>query len=555
MQTTDTPRKPSSGGASHECCTDGPCDSGLRNQYFEGKRLTADSFRVEQSYLLERRRLLNRAIHGWGVVYGYALKPAPAKDGYARDSSGRLEIGPGLALDECGREVLQIRPVLLGVEDVLLLESKGTRIERPPEGSYEPRVEPRREEQKQSEGRPRVCWLLSAHYAEQLVGPAKVNDPCSCERNEWNHVCETVRFSLRRVDCEECCPQFDCELKCGCGTGPCCDEHAEKRPEEQSKEHQNAQSKQSGGQYESTNPPETPRNPVDRGGCQCLCEYLTGLSDAECGGLCDIEDPCVRIRADLRHGVPLACVSLREGECDGEWLFDRWIEACGPRRLVKGNDVLFDLIRGCDLTRISAIGWADWHRSQKLIEWDNFEASFGTLSNSQLDRMRKSRDRRETFPAVTLKYWVEFSRPVRDDTVRADCLSMTVLGEEDEGGWAGTHRVPILKAETWAPSGTPRGLVTRATFVVDGRWLYDAVKGSKTIFDEDPTTVEIEVRGDLIVDCNGQTVDANAHGMLAAPTGNGTPGGTFFSSFRVQPRDSDYQRANESADRTQGVES
>ena len=41
------------------------------------------------------------------------------------------------------------------------------------------------------------------------------------------------------------------------------------------------------------------------------------------------------------------------------------------------------------------------------------------------------------------------------------------------------------------------------------------------------TWVEIEVRGDFILDCNGQPVDANAVGRAAAPTGNGTPGGTL----------------------------
>ena len=50
------------------------------------------------------------------------------------------------------------------------------------------------------------------------------------------------------------------------------------------------------------------------------------------------------------------------------------------------------------------------------------------------------------------------------------------------------------------------------------------------------TWVEIEVRGDFIVDCNGQPVDANAVGRRSAPTGNGTPGGTFLSTFRVEPR-------------------
>lgn len=552
MQKTNTQQAASpTRNRRRECCTDAPCDSGLRNQYFEGKRLTADSFRVEQGYALDRRRLLNRAIHGWGVVYGYALSPIPAKDGQPQDQWGRLQIGPGLALDECGRELLQTRPTLLGFDDAILFDGKGARIERPPEGSYQPRAVQR----KNGDERPHACWLLSAHYAEQLVGPIKVSDPCSCERNEWEHVCETVRFSLRRVDCEECCAAFDCELECGCGTGPCCGEHAEKRPEQPPSEQPTLQSKENGGQYESMRPLQAPKNPVNRGGCQCLCEHLTGLPEPQCGGLREIDDPCVHIRADLCHGVPLACVSLREGECDGEWLFDRWIDACGPRRLVKRNDVLFDLIRGCDLTRISAIGWADWHRSRKLIEWDAFEASFGTQSESDLDRMRKSRDRRETFPVVTLKYWVEFSRPVRDDTVRTDCFSMTVLGEEDEGGWTGTYRVPILKVEKWAPSGTPPGLVTRATLVVDGRWLYDAVKGSKTIFDEDPVTVEIEIRGDLIVDCNGQTVDANAHGLFPAPTGNGTPGGTFLSSFQVQPRFPEYRVADDSADRPEGVES
>jgi hypothetical protein len=76
-----------------ECCADGPCDSGLRNQYFEGKRLTADSFRVEQNYLLERRRLLNRTIHGWGVVYGYAMKPARADNCRTEDESARSRSG------------------------------------------------------------------------------------------------------------------------------------------------------------------------------------------------------------------------------------------------------------------------------------------------------------------------------------------------------------------------------------------------------------------------------------------------------------------------------
>ena len=106
------------------------------------------------------------------------------------------------------------------------------------------------------------------------------------------------------------------------------------------------------------------QNPVRRGGCQGLCDYLTGRCRiSECDCLQEIDEPAARFASTCVMVLPLACVRLRKGECD-DWLFDRWIEACGPRRLVKRNDVLFDLIRGCDLTRISAIGWADWHRAK-----------------------------------------------------------------------------------------------------------------------------------------------------------------------------------------------
>ena len=85
--------------------------------------------------------------------------------------------------------------------------------------------------------------------------------------------------------------------------------------------------------------------------------------------------------------------------------------------------------------------------------------------------------------------------------------------------------------------------MTRATLVVDAGWVDDAIESRKTIFNEYAAAVEIEVRGDFIVDCNGQTIDANAIGLSPAPTGNGTPGGTFFSSFRVEARSSQHRPA------------
>jgi hypothetical protein len=262
---------------------------------------------------------------------------------------------------------------------------------------------------------------------------------------------------------------------------------------------------------------------VRRGGCQCLCDYLSELDcNPDCEKLCVIEEPCARIRVDLDHGVPLACVKLEVDEC-GCWSFCEEIEACGPRRLVKRNDVLFDLIRGCDLTRISKIGWAPWHRARRPVPWLDFAKSFG-----------------DTGPEgcyVTADYWVEFSRPVRADTVRADCFSMTILVPEDEGGWLTPMRVPILGVETnEGDPDIPAGHVTRATMMVDSDWVDDAVRARHSVFADDATSVEIEVLGDYMVDCNGQTVDANAAGLIAAPTGKGVPGDRLISKFAVEAR-------------------
>src|SRR5947209_8518256 len=100
-----------------DCCAETQCNSGLRNNYFDGKRLSTHSFRAEQTYGLERRRLLNRAIHGWGVVYGYSIK-LESKQGEA----GKLSIGPGLALDQCGHELLQTSERTITFHDLLPIE-------------------------------------------------------------------------------------------------------------------------------------------------------------------------------------------------------------------------------------------------------------------------------------------------------------------------------------------------------------------------------------------------------------------------------------------------
>lgn len=462
-----------------DCCTDTRCDSGRRNRYYSRKRITPDTWQVEQNYQQQRRHLLNRAIHGWGVVYGLALdieKGNPCSD----DGEQRVMVKPGLALDPCGRELLQVEKQPLDLNTVLIFDAQGKLVD-PPEDRC-------RRTDKHFPWGPeaeKYCVLLRAHYAERSIAPVAIRDPCQCEQQEWDQVCETVCYSVTPIDCEKCCRQFGCKLECECSRGPCC--------------------------------PEGDSKPSGRGGCRCLCEHLLQLNPTpEC---CSLTTLSKGLKVDLHNGVPLACLRLARDRC-GDWTFGGIADACGPRRLVKRNDLLFDLIRGCDLTHISEIGWADWHRAPAPIDFDAFEKSFGTANGQGAH--------------VTEKYWVRFSKPVQVATIKRECFTMTVIAREDIGGWGRMLRVPIVDVEVEDPDNT--GYSSFARILVNSSWAGDEISGGVRVFESAVARVEIAVRGDYLLDCNGQAVDANARGLSAAPTGNGTPGDTFISTFLVSQK-------------------
>lgn len=471
------------------CASDQHCDSGRRNRFYPNKRTTPDTWQVEQDYQQQRRRLLNRAIHGWGVVYGFALDVV-ADDRCSGDGGKGLAIGPGLALDPCGRELVQAQKEPLQFSELLLFGLDGHYIEPPEKGCGQ-----------RDRGWPwppeigkRYCFLLKAHYAERAIAPVAVRDPCHCDAQEWDQVCETVRYSLTPIDCAKCCEKRGCDLHCECGAGECC-----------------------------KTDPEHPQ-PAERGGCRCLCEHLRDLPTPECCSPTAISDV---LRVDLRTGVTLGCLKLGLDRCN-DWTFAAVHDECGPRRLVKRNDLLFDLIRGCDLTRISAISWREWHRNPDgvLVQFDAFAAKFDSGGRTGFE--------------------VEFSRLVAVATINPDAFTMTVIARTDEDGWGRTLRVPIVRIDV-DETGHP-GYSTSARIVVDAKWVKGALD-SISVFGSGVTRCEIQVRGDYLLDCNGQTVDANARGLEPAPTGNGTPGDTFFSTFLIARRKESEDTGTYSSDR------
>lgn len=72
-----------------------------RNNYFKGKRLSADSFETEQKYLNDKRRLINRFAGGFGVVCGLDTVAV---------SDDKISVEAGVAIDGCGREIVVDAP-------------------------------------------------------------------------------------------------------------------------------------------------------------------------------------------------------------------------------------------------------------------------------------------------------------------------------------------------------------------------------------------------------------------------------------------------------------
>jgi hypothetical protein len=74
-----------------------------RLRFFTGQVLTAESLELEQKYFREKQKRHNRTLHGFGIVSGLKVIV----------DAGQIIVGPGLALDCEGNELLMPASVVL----------------------------------------------------------------------------------------------------------------------------------------------------------------------------------------------------------------------------------------------------------------------------------------------------------------------------------------------------------------------------------------------------------------------------------------------------------
>jgi len=151
-----------------------------RLRYFHGMLLDDKDFREEQQYHANKRRLLNRMLHGSGVVCGLELRGKKGKKS--------IQVTPGLALDCSGNEIWVPKDLKIDLTTLL-----------PPKNQLKGGPDCRPVDEKD----PLKTYYIGIRYDEKPTSPVSVYLPSGdCEER----TCENSRWKEGYcVEIVECC--------------------------------------------------------------------------------------------------------------------------------------------------------------------------------------------------------------------------------------------------------------------------------------------------------------------------------------------------------------
>jgi hypothetical protein len=149
-----------------------------RPRYFCGHLLTDADLSKEQRYVIEKNKLYHRSLHGHGVVCGLGLTCDP-------ECGGRIIIGKGYAIDDCGNDLIVCEPRSFDVLKAL---------DREPA-----RPDPCNPPAEKSRCKVRECYQVTICYAEEeaeFTTPFIAGCRPQLSACESTRIRETVRFEL-----------------------------------------------------------------------------------------------------------------------------------------------------------------------------------------------------------------------------------------------------------------------------------------------------------------------------------------------------------------------
>lgn len=279
-----------------------------RPHFTPGQSLSADQLNAGLDDELQRQRLLNRALHGHGVVFGYAL--SREADGGLVTQRECIELSCGLALDPHGR-MLYFDGGWLGMRDIV-------------------------GKQPTCEGR----YTLRAHYAERLTPPDECG-PCPPEN---------ARFRERRV-------VFTLSLGCDRAERECV-EH----PIGACISHEDFLRQRTGAVHGPLPPQDDLRWACAEPGPLCRTDCGDWLYDPNVS----IPVACVEVRDLTRtvDGAPVDGAPVDDPACEPRYGFGRSADACSVRPYVYRAPLLYELLNCCDveLPSVRAVRFRRWLR-------------------------------------------------------------------------------------------------------------------------------------------------------------------------------------------------
>lgn len=195
-------------GGNCGCGVDDAC--GLeRVRFFPRQLLGADDMNAEQHYFREKLRRHNRFLHGWGVVCGCEVRPAPT-----REKPYQVIICPGYVVTPQGDEILIGCPALFDLQTCMVSSDDPCAFSRPcpPVTTTLPQ---------------RTKLYLAVCYKECDVRPVRVAPVgCSCDdvACDYSRIRDAYEFAC--LDAPPGCgcgskQPYNCEELCHGGIFPC----------------------------------------------------------------------------------------------------------------------------------------------------------------------------------------------------------------------------------------------------------------------------------------------------------------------------------------------
>jgi hypothetical protein len=135
------------------CPTCGGLHTLCRPRFFAGQLLTEDDLNRLDRYMVEKNRLHNRYIHGWGVVCGLEVVCSVCD---REGDRGKVVVKPGYVLSPCGNDIVVSETETVDVCDII------NRCQPPADECFAPSSETLCEDAEEE-------WILAVCYKEQTA--------------------------------------------------------------------------------------------------------------------------------------------------------------------------------------------------------------------------------------------------------------------------------------------------------------------------------------------------------------------------------------------------